>query len=660
MTAVVLSPVGIGTQWLNSSGLVLSGGKINTYIAGTTTPIPTYTDATGSVLNANPIILDSTGRYSNEIWWAVGSHVKLVITDSFGVIQFNLDNLTGLNDISAISFPINRSTFTATAGQTVFTIPSYAPGTNALSVYVNGAHKASGTEYTETSTTTITFAFQVLVGSDVDIYYSVPNSLGSLSATNVGYTPPGTGTVATTVASKFGQFLTSVKDFGAVGNGIADDTAAIQLAINYAQGGVTGLWFPAGTYLVSSTLTITGSLSIFGAARYACYITWTSPTLNVINFNSDTAFTVENMFFLGPSTPTAGSVITLTGPTGSGNLLSFIRDCDFQNSWIAFNTGSAAQWSISGCFFGNYQSIGVQIQDTLNPDAGDSEISDCQFFNALMTIGTGILQLSSGGLRLISNKFNGGVIAYQLQLPSSGALTSDLLIIGNSFEDGFTGELLFTRPFGGAENFTNVIITGNQFSPISPFSTAWTAINTDNNIPLFKITISGNQINLPISTGNPTFTGINLGSNVNSFVIDGNEIYANAGSGSPVNYGITIAAAVTGGLIGVNRFDGSPWTLKIGNNAGAAVQVIPNSVVKGTTGTFNTNTVFGNIFSGSIAITFATAFDSAPIVTCSPEGLSAAISAFPSGITSSGFTLNALSATSQTNQTAKWVAQGIV
>lgn len=50
--------------------------------------------------------------------------------------------------------------------------------------------------------------------------------------------------------------LRNVKLFGAIGNGLADDTAAVQAAITATAG--QGLWFPAGTYKITSTLFITG------------------------------------------------------------------------------------------------------------------------------------------------------------------------------------------------------------------------------------------------------------------------------------------------------------------------------------------------------------------------------------------------------------------
>ena len=80
--------------------------------------------------------------------------------------------------------------------------------------------------------------------------------LAPSGSNSVGYLPAGTGAVATTVQTKLRESV-SVKDFGAVGNGVADDTAAIQAA--YAALPVnSALYFPSGTYKYTSRLTFSG------------------------------------------------------------------------------------------------------------------------------------------------------------------------------------------------------------------------------------------------------------------------------------------------------------------------------------------------------------------------------------------------------------------
>lgn len=83
------------------------------------------------------------------------------------------------------------------------------------------------------------------------------NSLDNVAKLREGaallkYTPAGTGAVATTVQAKLREFV-SVKDFGAVGDGVADDTAAIQSAVDtVGAAGGGSVYFPPGTYLVGN------------------------------------------------------------------------------------------------------------------------------------------------------------------------------------------------------------------------------------------------------------------------------------------------------------------------------------------------------------------------------------------------------------------------
>lgn len=62
-----------------------------------------------------------------------------------------------------------RGTVTATAGQTVFTVPfTYSVGTNSLNVYIQGIKQLLTSSYAETSSTSVTFTEAVPVGCVVE------------------------------------------------------------------------------------------------------------------------------------------------------------------------------------------------------------------------------------------------------------------------------------------------------------------------------------------------------------------------------------------------------------------------------------------------------------------------------------------------------------
>jgi len=79
----------------------------------------------------------------------------------------------------------------------------------------------------------------------------------------------GSGATQRTVLDKL-RDVVSVKDFGAVGDGVADDTAAINAAIAYAASTINGaagmeVFFPTGTYLISSKINMPNRVTLRGA-----------------------------------------------------------------------------------------------------------------------------------------------------------------------------------------------------------------------------------------------------------------------------------------------------------------------------------------------------------------------------------------------------------
>ena len=107
--AVNLSPVGgAAAQFFTNTGAVLTGGKLFTYLAGTTTPEATYTTSSGDVARTNPIILDSAGRVPSggEIWITVGVTYKFLLKDSNDVLIGTYDNISSSSntDASLVSY----------------------------------------------------------------------------------------------------------------------------------------------------------------------------------------------------------------------------------------------------------------------------------------------------------------------------------------------------------------------------------------------------------------------------------------------------------------------------------------------------------------------------------------------------------------------------
>jgi hypothetical protein len=77
----------------DGSGGVEPGALLNFYTATTTSRITTYTTASGSVQNTNPVVADANGTWP-EIWIDTGQSIKWVRTDSLGANPISVDNYT--------------------------------------------------------------------------------------------------------------------------------------------------------------------------------------------------------------------------------------------------------------------------------------------------------------------------------------------------------------------------------------------------------------------------------------------------------------------------------------------------------------------------------------------------------------------------------------
>jgi hypothetical protein len=183
---IFFSPLGgFAAQFFDNNGVPLAGGKIFTYLAGTTTPQTSYTSSSGATPHTNPILLDSAGRVpGGEIWLTNGTPYKFTIETASGVLIGTYDNISSTN------------------------------------------------------------------------------------AQDILFTQSGAGAVTTNVQDKLRRFRIDVKDYGATGDGVTNDTAAIQTAIAAASARAasqeTELYFPDGEYRYTTLTVNAGGVYLVG------------------------------------------------------------------------------------------------------------------------------------------------------------------------------------------------------------------------------------------------------------------------------------------------------------------------------------------------------------------------------------------------------------
>lgn len=157
---------GVGAQFFDNNGVILSGGKIYTYAAGSTTPAPTYADSDGQTLRSNPIELDSAGRVpgGGEIWIPAGVAYKFTLFTSLGVLIGTYDNVS-----SAATGAALLANFSGDGSQTNFTLPTAPINENATNVYINGVYQQKNTY--SISTTSLIFSEAPPTNSSIEVTY---------------------------------------------------------------------------------------------------------------------------------------------------------------------------------------------------------------------------------------------------------------------------------------------------------------------------------------------------------------------------------------------------------------------------------------------------------------------------------------------------------
>jgi len=270
------------------------------------------------------------------------------------------------------------------------------------------------------------------------------------NSSTVAYTPSGTGAVTTTVRAKL-QEVVSVKDFGATGNGTTDDTAAIQAAINAS----TSVYFPIGTYSVTSLWIGTNGTALYGAGSGGVTIKARSAVNKLIRCqytsdDSNIAAVLNNISIAG-ITIDGNSLANIGLFTSVAISENFIRDVIITNTLVTGHQHWRG-WSVNvyGMRIHNNSGDGLRMDNEANNTYWQVEVDN--------NVGIGVQVLSGNTITLtggIENNGKQGLIVQSNQGGSGGLYVSTNVSLFNG-----TGIYVEANGYSNPPTYENISLGG--------------------------------------------------------------------------------------------------------------------------------------------------------------------------------------------------------
>lgn len=244
--------------------------------------------------------------------------------------------------------------------------------------------------------------------------------------------------VPTNLQSAFSSTFFNVRSYGAIGNGVADDRTAIinaQAAAVAAGGGV--VYFPAGTYRITSAITPAANISWMGCGGTSTKIAIDNAAGGILSLagngvGTQTAF--AGLWF-GCINVASASIVTYSGIT-TGEF--HFTDCVFGNDALttaSLYAGAGGTASLKTVFTRCYFKLAASsAQLLINSGIGRLIVRDCDLVNA-NTTGTIMVDCDDNGV-FEGNKFDwsAGAVGPGIQyIRIAPTFANGIAIVGNRF-----------------------------------------------------------------------------------------------------------------------------------------------------------------------------------------------------------------------------------
>ena len=309
-----------------------------------------------------------------------------------------------------------------------------------------------------------------------------------------GYTVQTGATAGTPVTQSLQSWLdqfATVRDFGAVGDGVADDTAAINRALNQLYCREVNpeirrsLFFPAGVYRVTSAILIPPYAALYGEGNNSSIITMDS---GVADFVARTADSLQNIGVnIGDAGATPPEYITIANlgfthldATEDVFLVQDATNCVFQN--VGFRGTSTPAELVSDA----NDSVGVSFASTSALVCEQITFTNCEFSGLVHGIQT---NQQIKGVTITSSRFDTlfrGIVLGTAAVTNGGP--TGTRIMGNLFDNIYAEGIIFGANLVLAINASGHNIfydVGNNFSGSTGTpATSIISIQSNNNVSI--------------------------------------------------------------------------------------------------------------------------------------------------------------------------------